>query len=279
MKILIDLNGGFGNVLFQFMFGYSIARQNKAQLQFICFEKKRQNASKYKFINNFNFINKLHLSDLSNLIRINEINHYYDEYMFNQSNNYYVSGYYQSYKYSKHYFNEIKQIIFNNLSDNIIKINTLYESIKKDNKITITLHIRRTDYIDFADIHLVIKSDEWYENAIILLLNKLNLKKDDIKLILFSDDIQYLENMNIVKEYNNIIAEKFNLNIEETFLLMSYSDHFIIPNSTYSLMAYYFRKNNDSNIIIPNKWFSDKGPSYKLDDIIEITNNVIIQNV
>ena len=120
---------------------------------------------------------------------------------------------------------------------------------------------------------------QWYENAIKLLLSKLNLNKDDIRLILFSDDIKYLENMNITKEYNNIIAEKLNLNIEETFLLMSFSDHFIIPNSSYSLMAYYFRKNNDAKIVIPNKWFGEKGPSYKMEDIIEINDNIIIQNV
>ena len=272
--ICINLMGGFGNMLFQFMYGYAIAREMKTRLIFRCDEKNRHHASKYNFIkgfviSNFNFKS----------IIVHEKNHYYDEYQYNSINNYNITGYFQSYKYSKKYFNEIKQIIFNNLSDEINKIELIYKSIKKDNKTTITLHIRRTDYVDYADKHFVVRTDEWYENAIKLLLSKLNLNKDDIRLILFSDDIKYLENMNITKEYNNIIAEKLNLNIEETFLLMSFSDHFIIPNSSYSLMAYYFRKNNDAKIVIPNKWFGEKGPSYKMEDIIEINDNIIIQNV
>jgi len=275
MKICMNLMGGYGNILFQFMFGYSMARKNKALLSFICNEKKRQHATKYKFIDGFDINNLINYD----YIRINEKNHYYDEYIFDPSINYIINGYYQSYKYSKQYFSEIKQLIFGNLSDKIDKIESIYKSIKKENKITITLHIRRTDYIDYPDIHYVVRTDEWYENAIKLLLTKLKLKKDDIKLILFSDDIQYLENMNITKEYNHIIAEKYNLDTEEIFLLMSYSDHFIIPNSTYSLLAYYFRKNNDANIVIPNKWFGEKGPLHKIDDIIEVTENVIIQNV
>jgi hypothetical protein len=271
----MNLMGGFGNVLFQFMYGYSVARKNKAQLFFICNEQKRQNASKYKFMYGFNVDNLFNYK----YIRMNEKNHYYDEYTFNSNNNYVITGYFQSYKYSKQYFNEINQIIFNNLSDKIKKIDSIYESIKKDNKITITLHIRRTDYIDFADVHYVVRTDNWYENAIKILLTRLKLNKDDIKLILFSDDVKYLENMEITKEYNNIIAEKYNLDIEETFLLMSNSDHFIIPNSSYSLMAYYFRRSNNANIVIPNNWFREKGPSYKMEDIIEMTENVIIQNV
>ena len=272
--ICMNLMGGFGNVLFQFMYGYTIAREMKTKLIFRFNEQKRQHASKYNFIKGFEFV----IFNPKSII-VHEKNHYYDEYQYNSMNNYNITGYFQSYKYSKKYFNEIKQVIFNNLSEKINKIEPIYESIKKDNKITITLHIRRTDYVDFADIHFVVRTDEWYENAIKLLLTKLNLEKDDIKLILFSDDIKYLENMNITKEYNNIIAEKLNLDIEETFLLMSFSDHFIIPNSSYSLLAYYFRKNNDAKIVLPNKWFGEKGPSYKMEDIIEMNDNIIIQNV
>ena len=275
MKICMNLMGGYGNILFQFMYGYSVARKNKAQISFICNEQKRKNALEYKSISGFNISNSVNYG----YIKMNELNHYYDEYMFDPSKNYIITGYYQSYKYSKKYFNEIKQIIFNNLSDKIEKIESIYDSIKKDNKTTITLHIRRTDYIDFKDIHYVVRNDEWYESGIKLLLTKLNLNKDDIKLVLFSDDVKYLENMKLVKEYDSIIAEEYELDIEETFLLMSQSDHFIIPNSTYSLMAYYFRKNNNANIVIPSKWFGEKGPKYKMEDIIEITENVIIHNV
>lgn len=270
----MNLMGGFGNVLFQFMYGYSIARKLKTKLVFKCNELKRQHASKYTFLCEFNFVD-----NSLNYLNMSEKNHYYDEYNYNLLNDYNIIGYFQSFKYSKQYFDEIKQFIFYKLSNKIDKINKIYELINKNNKITITLHVRRTDYINYDEIHYVIRTEEWYENAIQLLLKKLNLNKDDILLILFSDDIAYLNNMNITKKYNNIIAENYNLDIEETFLLMSCSDNFIIPNSSYSLLSYYFRKNNDATIIIPNKWFGNKGPSYKINDIIELNNNVIIQNV
>jgi hypothetical protein len=266
--------GGFGNMLFQFMFGYSMARKNKAFLTFICNEKKRCDATKYNFLNKYN-INK---SINNEYIILKEMNHYYDEYKLNQNHNYYIIGFFQSYKYSFEYFEEIKEIIFNNLSEKINKIIPIYELIK-DKKTTIGIHIRKTDYVELYDIHYIIRNDEWYDIAIKQLLKKINLNKDNIRLILFSDDINYLKKMEIFKQYDSVIAENYNLDIEETFLLMSYSDNFIISNSTYSLMAYYFRKNKNAKIVIPNKWFGIKGPKYKIEDIIEITENVIINYV
>ena len=100
--------GGFGNVLFQFMFGYSMARKYKMQLQFTTTEQKRVLPANYNSIKGFNFTN---FYNSNKLIRMNETNHYYDTYNLNQLFDYYMNGYYQSYKYSKDYFEEIKKII------------------------------------------------------------------------------------------------------------------------------------------------------------------------
>jgi hypothetical protein len=282
MKIIMNLMGGFGNMLFQFMYGYSQARKTESIINFISVEKKRKNAKEYNFLKSFNFININNIPN--NLIKFEEEGHYFtkknnDLIKYNKYENIFINGYFQSYKYSLIYFEEIKQLIFYNLSDKMTKVKLFYDFIKKDNKITITVHIRRTDYLEYSDIHHVIKNDEWYEDAIQIMLNNLNTTPDNIKLILFSDDIKYLQNMNITKKYNHTIAEKLNLDIEETFLLMSLSDNFIIPNSSYSLLSYYFRQNNKAHIVIPNKWFAEKGPVHKINDIIEMTTNVHICNI
>ena len=52
------------------------------------------------------------------------------------------------------------------MSDKINKTKSIYESIKEDQKTTITLHIRRTDYLQYEDIHHIIKDNQWYQKAI-----------------------------------------------------------------------------------------------------------------
>ena len=278
MKIYVSLIGGYGNMLFQYMNALNLSIKYGYELFVL-----NGNSSKYITF-------KTHQIQISDIIYKNEIktidvikepHFYYNTIQINLNQNILLHGYYQSYKYSNDNFINIKNVIMINLLDKYKKIVLLYNNIINKTKITICIHFRLTDYIKYADIHYVIRGEYWYLNSIKLLIKNIkNINNDNIQILLFSDDIEYLKKTNIYKTYDCLICETYGLDTEEIFLLMSLCDHFIIPNSTYSLLAYYFRKNINSKIIIPNKWFGIKGPEYKLEDIIDMTNdNVIISPI
>lgn len=274
--LYMNLMGGFGNVLFQYMYGYTIAKKYNLKLELYCPVNSRIYPAAYYFLKDYTILKKLP----SNILRINEPNFCYTPIDYSQISkqcDLYVSGYFQSYKYSNEFFDEIKKNLFKTLEHKISNVNNILN--KLDLKTTICVHFRRTDYLKFADVHHVIRDDSWYFKAVEKLLQRLNLKKDEIKLIIFSDDIEYIKNHTLVTMYPSVIAEEYKLDTEEIFIWMSKCDHFIIPNSTYSLMAYYFRTKLDGKIVIPDKWFEKEGPFCKIDDLIEITDNVIINSV
>jgi len=49
---------------------------------------------------------------------------------------------------------------------------------------------------------------------------------------------------------------------------MSCCEHFIIPNSTLSLGAYYLRENINAKLVVPKNWFGSKMTRYSLADIV-----------
>ena len=233
--------GGFGNVLFNYLVGYSLSKQHKMKLVFInSNEKHRPNMQSYKIFKNCQFQNTLP----QHCIKLYERSFVYNPITIpDVSRPYLLDGYFQSYKYSYEYLQEIRQKLLDNVKDSFHEIIRLHESIS-DGKKTIMLHVRRGDYLKLQDIHSPL-SDSYYEKALDILVKN----RDAYKIMAFSDDNVFLHNWNLLQEYDYHIVEL--TDIIETFLLMSLCDDFIISNSTFSLLAYYFRKNVDSKLCIP----------------------------
>ena len=278
-KLNVKLCGGFGNILFQFMNAYALSKKYDYDLIFIItqykYENFRQFPHTYEMFKNIFVIDD---PDFSKKCTYIEKDFYYNNIILDETIDNTIFGYFQSYKYSLEYFDEIKNILFNNIKAKFNNINNLYAKLK-NNKITICIHCRRGDYIlgNAINFHYVIRDIGWYEKSLKLLMNKYHLQNNNIKLLLFSDDISFFKELKFIETYDNIIIE--NLDIEETFLLMSLCDNFIISNSSFSLLAYYFRQIKNAPIVLPNKWFGKKGPKHSLNDIIEITDNVFFNNV
>lgn len=155
---------------------------------------------------------------------------------------------------------------------NIFKYNQKLSSTAKDllEEIYLTnsvgIHIRRGDYIPLKwDLSL-----DYYIKALDLLITKLG----DLKLFIFTDDLNYVkyyfkdqENLkkvsltnqaNIARIYqllNNSIyvSEKLNHSLEE-FHLMSNCKHNIIANSTFSFSAAFLNNNPNKIVIFPQSY-------------------------
>lgn len=236
--------GGFGNVMFNYLIGKTLC---KKYIEPVCFIKKYSDKRKlmceYDLFKNCSFIERVPKG--TRLIR--EKNFKFNKIPeLNTKNNYLLDGYFQSYKYSQEYFEEIKKELFGEIN-------------KFEN--TVMLHVRRGDYLSLSAVHPV-QSIEYYKKSLEII--------KDCKVLVFSDDIPHIKTWDFLKNYEVEFIDK---DVEDCFQLMIRCNHFIISNSTLSLLAYYFGKEQNSKIVMPKKWFGPRGPDYNLDDLIEKTDN------
>lgn len=254
-----ELMGGLGNQMFQMSAAISLAIDNNDDFCFDIYKHRiglqGRNAVSYED-NVFKKINSGNVGLCS----------LYKEPIFNYSRIPYVKnikliGYFQSEKYFSHNKETILDI-FSPEKDKIVYYKSIIDSFSGGLK-TVSLHVRRGDYIYFSNIHPVI--DEQYIKSSLCNFNNHTI-------IVFSDDMSWCF-QNIKNNENNIvfISEKF-LDYEEMYL-MSSCDHNIISNSTFSWWGSYLNRNANKKIVAPKKWF---GSGFNQDFSDIYTNNMII---
>jgi hypothetical protein len=256
MNIIICPGGGLGNLLFQYIYSFVLQKKFECNVYFqINYNYWRGDINSFAIFKHLNFID-LNIVNTDNFKNYNEKMFAYYDIDLKKNNNYKITGYYQSYKYSELYIEEIKDILFNNISLKFLKIKNKYNSLLKDKK-TCLLHVRRGDYLIFRNIHPLCKND-YYINAIEYM--------GDCHYLICSDDNNFLNNWKVIE---NIDYNIIDLNDpEELFIFMSLCDNFIIANSSLSLLSYLFREKKDAKLIAPKIWFGSSGPKYKIEDLI-----------
>jgi len=260
--IIINPKGGLGNILFIICNGYSLSKEYNMKLIVNCdYYDKRKNIKDYKLFKNFKFVDRRFLSILKNINIYKEPEFSYNKQVIIPDKINFIDGYFQSYKYFLNDIKEIKELIYTNVKEEINEMKLVYNNIK-NNKNTVLLHFRRGDYVNLNDIHPE-QELSYYQNCLDLITKKVN----NIKLIVFSDDINYVKKLDFFKNYDTYFVTEDDA--EKSFLLMTMCDNFIIANSTMSLLAYYFRDNLEAICCAPKKWFGNKGPTYNINDILE----------
>ena len=170
-----------------------------------------------------------------------------------------IYGYYQSEKYFKHNKNKIIEL-FKKYKKNIQK--ELDEKLDEKNK-TISVHIRRGDYLKLQHAH-VVQNIEYYKNALEKLstelkYNSIEEMNKEYKLVIFSDDIKWCKKCELFKKLKNIKYMGNNKAIYDLYL-MSMCNHHIIANSSFSWWGCYLNEKEGKKVIAPSKWFN---PDYK----------------
>ncbi len=153
-------------------------------------------------------------------------------------------GYWQDRKYI---YEDIK-ITFKDLPLNT-KNKDVLKLIESTNSVSI--HIRRGDYLKYPEIYGGICTPEYYNRAIYLIREKLN----NPSFFIFSDDIAWcMDNMEIPN------AEYIDWNVGDDniydMFLMSRCKANIIANSTFSFWGAIIADNDI--VIYPQKWFANK---------------------
>jgi hypothetical protein len=156
-----------------------------------------------------------------------------------------LTGYFQSARY------------FDNIRDEIVShfVHPISESLDKTSP-TVSLHIRRTDYIGLNYYACLTK--DYYQSA----LNHIRNQVPDFRVVIFSDDLEWVKNTNWFANENLEYVDRGS--DYEQLILMSQCEHHVMANSSFSWWAVYLG-NQNGIVIAPKAWFTD--PSIDTSDL------------
>jgi hypothetical protein len=238
-------HGHLANQMFQYAAVKGIANKNGYEW---CIPPKEMFGTSYDLRSSIYDCFKL--KSLKNIGVINsstieESHFHFDENLFNFCpDNINLMGYFQTEKYFKHIKKEIFEDfeIIDEIKNKAINFLSHYK-----NSTNVSIHLRRTDYIKHADIHIPPTLD-YYSNAMSMF--------DSATFFVFSDDIEWCQQQEIFQN-KNVVFPEFNDKYID-FSIMSLCDHNIIANSSYSWWASYLNTNSNKKIIAPSIWFGFK---------------------
>jgi hypothetical protein len=250
--IITKIQGGLGNQMFQYAYGKHLATKYNKKLYCDI------NFYQYQSLRNFSLhdFDNIDIDTSIDKIKVNfPIYKIDDDFKFKElpdpnNSGYYLDGYWQSEKY----FKESEVIIRKQFKPNKNLFDKILETPGLDTR-TVSMHIRRTDYVTSDGYHPV-QSLDYYQNAI-------DLVGDYDTLYILSDDINWCKD-NL--KFKNMTFREGNSDIED-LILMSMCANNIIANSTFSWWSAWLNEHPDKKIISPSKWFGDN-VNLNISDII-----------
>lgn len=256
-EVEVEIIGGIGNQLFSYVCGYCMAKENDALLYldldsfqnyFRAYKLDRLNIA-YDGIKRHLFPHRIRTIYRKYCLKDNFVKEKWNfvfQNVFEPKRNgkVYLQGYWQSEKYCI-YENDIRNMFCLKKEDDIYKLNQFKKKIENMN--TVAVHIRRGDYVTgkcAIDMG-------YYDMALEYM--KENLENPIF--IFFSDDISYvIDRFNIIDTEEYKVIQDFsdiNEDIVELFM-MSYCNHHIIANSTFSWWAAWLNQNKEQIVLAPN---------------------------
>ena len=258
-KIIVKIQGGFGNQLFEYAAGYSCAK--KLGFDFYL-DKELYDSDKFRDynLNKFNIIENIATKDIVGNLNKNTLfshtsfSERHLSFNFKQiKKSAYLRGYFQSEKWFKDYNEEIKKMFtFKDLS--FIENKDILADIKNSNSICV--HARFGDYVGTKTFDVCKK--QYFEDSI----EYIKQKVENPKFFIFSDDTKK------AKEILGHVDATFvsTSSLLEDFYLMQNCKHSIIPNSSFSWWASYLNTNPNKVIIAPKTWFGDR--EHDFEDVV-----------
>lgn len=249
--------GGLGNQLFQWATSTSIGLDNNTEsyLDTSFYDNQNGNTIRTFDISKFTNIKYNLLSDYISTnphshINLKQVN---DNFIYQDiTDNSYLNGYWQSEKYFKNNEDIIReQLIPSN--DVQFKLTEKYPGLLEK---SVSLHIRRTDYVNQQQNHPLQPMEYYYE--------ALKQIGDYDVLYVFSDDIDWCK-------YNTNFQKAIyvsNDSDQEDIWHMSMCSNNIIANSTFSWWGAWLNSNPEKIVITPNKWFGSSLGHLPTDDLI-----------
>jgi hypothetical protein len=274
--VIVHLNGGLGNQMFQYAAGRRLAyiRQVELKLDLSWFTSQKLRTYRLDKFNiqahpascmeitaltganlspGYKTLHRLsqRLKPFTRRTVLSERIGIFEPGVLIAGGNVYLHGYWQSEKY----FSEIQNLLRDEF--------TLKESpdqaslaIAADIKSTtaIGLHIRRGDYAsdEYTNQYHGLCSLEYYQ----LSAARISEHFSDIHIFVFSDDPGWVRH-HLKLDYPTTLIDQANSDIEDLWL-MSQCRHFIIANSSFSWWAAWLGTAQEKQVFAPLHWFSDQ---------------------
>jgi len=238
--ITTKLQGGLGNQLFQWAAtkALSIKHNTDYAFDFSYFNSNQWNLELNKF-------KKIILKKHNESISLNIVT---DDFYFKKiENDSLLDGYWQSEKY----FNEIDCLIREDLKieNNIKEYIVNKYSILNEN--TVSLHVRRGDYINIQNFH-PLQTIDYYKNAYD------TINENSINVLILSYDVNWCKK-NIIFNYTLFFENETNI---VDLYIMSLCKHNIIANSSFSWWGAWLNENKNKKIVCPINWFGKETNIY-----------------
>lgn len=266
--IIIKLQGGLGNQLFQYALGRTIETKYKKEVKYDVATYREQG----RFTQRFYLLNKFKTmvtfaSDEEiikakngafnyftrkalNKFFFKKYNISYDPVFFESlktTDSAYLEGYWQSIRYVEPCIEDLRKEI--SLKDEMSQV--LNEKIEEVSKsASVAIHIRRGDYLN-AGVDLSVLDISYYKKANDYASQRLN----NLKYYIFTDDVRWAkENLHFLGKDNVIFISDLGMNDYEELLLMASCKNVIIANSSFSWWGAMLNQNKDAIIVCPKDW-------------------------
>lgn len=284
--IIIKIFGGLGNQMFQYAFGKYLSDKYNKQLildiEDFKFYKLRKFELHYfnidfttgdkKIYQKFRFFKSARLNYFWNKIILKRKNYHFDSKQFSQEFNLNDLDYFWGY-WQKNNFDETIRI-------ELLKLFTLKQplsfsaeafkiEIEKEEYQSVSIHIRKTDYLLPKNSYFANCDKFYFQNAIEIIKQKVR----NPKFFIFSDDFNWVENNLNFENIQFMFVKPLipHISVEDQ-LLMKLCKHNIIVNSTFSWWAAYLNENIEKIVISPKRWFSNSIKNLNHPNWIEIEN-------
>lgn len=272
--IIVKLQGGLGNQLFQFAFAKALASHRKDKLYIDTNWFKKNNGATYRqfelhhlgieferasnkqlriffpkgAVHKFKKTVKEKFGKVC-LIKETQVSMFQDS-LFTLQGDIYLAGYWQSWKYFESISSQIKQqfLLHTNLSPTA---QAVLQNIKENTPLSI--HIRRNDFANNLAIRKVhgVCSLEYYRKAIRMVRNQ----HPNIHCFVFTDEPDWAEEK--LSSVQNLKIVRKTKSYEDLFLI-SNCKHHIVANSTFSWWGAWLCPNPNKLVIAPKQWYADE---------------------
>lgn len=241
--IYCNLKGGLGNIMFQIAAATSFAKDLKTTASFPNLLGNLTTTDAY-YQNNcekeiYEFLGKLNTEGPDSEYRTYSYPFHYEKK--DLPLNCWVEGFFQSEKYFKKHRLDILELL--HYSDETKRSLDKYSNIL-DNK-TVSMHIRRGDFLKFKDHHPVLPI-EYYKGALAKIGNYENI-------LIFSDDIEWCK-QSFTDSNTTFVTEKNYVSI----LLMSKCHANILANSSFSWWGAWLNTNENKQVVRPSIHFGNE---------------------
>ncbi len=256
--IILEMEGGLGNQMFQYAFGKACSVKLKEPL-FLDLSWYRNKHSKRKFLlgkmnvsfdrssKNLFYVKILRLVKNPSVLKDNG---FFEEKNLGINGNIILDGFWESYKYFEDIVGEVKkEFVLKKPSDRFIELS---KEIRPD---SIAIHVRRGDFLALTDSRHQ-NGVPYYTKAVEYIVRNKNLTNPQITI--FSDDPKWCKEKlgSLAGQPTEVFGEKLDSDAEELMLMSLYGNQ-IISNSTFSWWSAYLNPSPDKTVVMPNNWFTD----------------------